>query len=147
MTPYILLIPDIRAEKQAKERALKEKQAAEEERRRLALEQKRREREEAERKRLEDAQRAQQAQREAAILTPQRQYQSQMSHGYDMTPHGEDKWAKHPSTSDNYNILDLGSSDDTDDDENPRKTIPTWARMRTSAFQSAILRQYKSRQQ
>ena len=86
-------------------------------------------------------------QREAAILTPRRQYQPQMSQGNDMTPHGEDIWAKHLSTSDNYNILDLGSSDDTDDDENPRKTIPTWARMRTSAFQSAILRQYKSRQQ
>ena len=32
-----------------------------------------------------------------------------------------------PSTKDNYNIDDLESGDETDDDEAPRKRIPIWA--------------------
>ena len=32
-----------------------------------------------------------------------------------------------PSTHDNYVIDDLGSDDDTDDEDNPRKKIPQWA--------------------
>ena len=113
---------------------MKEQKAKEEERQRLEFEQKKREKEEAERRRLE-------AQRQ--VLTPQRQ--NPPSYGYDMTPHGEDKWVKHPSTSENYNIEDLGSSDDTDDDEAPRKAIPAWAQK--SAFKSALSRQYKNRKQ
>ena len=67
------------------------------------------------------------------------------SDGYEMTPHADDKWAKHPSSLDNYNIDDLASSDETDDDERPRKVIPLWANIRSSAFKSAIARQYKNK--
>ena len=40
-----------------------------------------------------------------------------------MTP---DKIPK-PSTFENYDITDLNSGDETDDDEAPRKKIPEWA--------------------
>jgi len=33
-----------------------------------------------------------------------------------------------PSTKDNYNVDNLSSGDETDDDEKPKKTVPTWAR-------------------
>lgn len=33
-----------------------------------------------------------------------------------------------PSTAENYNVDDLSSNDSTDDEEQPRKTIPQWAR-------------------
>uniref|UniRef100_A0A914DD45 Inner centromere protein ARK-binding domain-containing protein n=1 Tax=Acrobeloides nanus TaxID=290746 RepID=A0A914DD45_9BILA len=33
-----------------------------------------------------------------------------------------------PSTAENYNVNDLSSSDSTDDEDRPRKTIPQWAR-------------------
>ena len=62
-----------------------------------------------------------------------------------MTPQGEDKWALHPSSAENYNIEDLDSGDETDDDERPRKKVPAWANMKSTAFRSAILRQYKER--
>ena len=62
-----------------------------------------------------------------------------------MTPQGEDKWALHPSSSENYNIEDLDSGDETDDDQRPRKKVPAWANMKSSVFKSAILRQYKER--
>ena len=42
---------------------------------------------------------------------------------YEMTP---DKIPK-PSTFENYDITDLNSGDETDDDEAPRKKIPEWA--------------------
>jgi len=32
-----------------------------------------------------------------------------------------------PSTEENYNVDDLSSGDETDNDENPRKTVPRWA--------------------
>ena len=40
-----------------------------------------------------------------------------------MTPLREKK----PSTDTNYDIEDLNSGDETDDEENPRKKIPFWA--------------------
>lgn len=42
---------------------------------------------------------------------------------YDMTP---DKVFL-PSTKDNYNVDDLSSHDETDNEENPRKDVPQWA--------------------
>ena len=59
-----------------------------------------------------------------------------------MTPQGQDKWDAHPSTMENYNIDDLSSGDETDDDERPRKAIPAWAQK--SALKSALRRQYKT---
>jgi len=32
-----------------------------------------------------------------------------------------------PATEDNYDITDLHSDDDTDDEDRPRKKIPAWA--------------------
>ena len=58
-----------------------------------------------------------------------------------MTPQGQDKWDANPSTMDNYNIDDLSSGDETDDDERPRKAIPAWAQK--NALKSALRRQYK----
>lgn len=37
-----------------------------------------------------------------------------------------------PSTEENYNVDDLSSNDETDDEENPRKTIPSWAQSKLS---------------
>jgi len=42
-----------------------------------------------------------------------------------MTP-GKAKVCK-PSTKDNYDISDLHSDDDTDNEDEPRKKIPAWA--------------------
>ena len=36
-----------------------------------------------------------------------------------------------PSTSENYNIDDLDSGDSTDEEDAPRKTIPSWAQGRS----------------
>merc|ERR1712130_87669 len=75
--------------------------------------------------------------------TPSKQHQPPpFSDGYQMTPQGQDKWDAHPSTMENYNIDDLSSGDETDDDERPRKAIPAWAQK--SALKSALRRQYKT---
>jgi len=42
-----------------------------------------------------------------------------------MTPRAEKVYK--PSTEDNYDIGDLHSDDDTDDEDRPRKKIPSWA--------------------
>ena len=49
------------------------------------------------------------------------------------------------STADNYNIDDLSSGDETDDDENPRKQIPQWATKPSLNF--ALKTQYKNKLQ
>merc|ERR1719476_809478 len=95
--------------KDEEERRQQQEQRQEEERRRQREEQERRQRE------MEEEQ-----QRLAAMAqakTPSRPVP--VSDGYEMTPQGEDKWAMNPSSANNYNIDDLDSGDETDDDENP----------------------------
>ena len=43
-----------------------------------------------------------------------------------MTPRGADR-VHLPSTKDDYNIHDLKSDDETDDEDAPKKSIPSWA--------------------
>ena len=62
------------------------------------------------------------------------------SQNYEMTPQGCDKWEMNPSTKDNYNIDDLESGDETDDDEAPRKKIPYWAE--SKPLKAALRDQY-----
>ena len=49
------------------------------------------------------------------------------------------------STADNYNINDLSSGDETDDDENPRKQIPQLATK--SYLKFALKTQYREKVQ
>jgi len=64
---------------------------------------------------------------EPTYSTPLKSMPVASSQNYEMTPQGCDKWDMNPSTKDNYNIDDLESGDETDDDEAPRKQIPIWA--------------------
>ena len=49
---------------------------------------------------------------------------------YEITPHRSDKVVI-PSTFENYNIDDISSGDETDDDDNPKKKVPAWANKHT----------------
>jgi len=104
-------------------------------------------REEERRKQLEQEEKIAEmkAQAEKQMHNTPAKNHTQTITGYEMTPQGEDKWALHPSSSENYNIEDLDSGDETDDDQRPRKKVPAWANMKSSVFKSAILRQYKER--
>lgn len=53
--------------------------------------------------------------------------QSQTYQSYDITPARHELPPEPLKEESNYNIEDLKSDDDTDDDENPRKVIPKWA--------------------
>ena len=95
------------------------------------------------------------------MKTPAKEVQRPVDTGYEMTPQAEDKWvralrlyltllstqfqAMNPSTENNYNIDDLDSGDETDDDERPRKKIPNWANMKSTLFRASIMRQYQNR--
>ena len=46
---------------------------------------------------------------------------------YDITPARHELPPEPLKDKENYDIMDLKSDDDTDDEENPRKIIPKWA--------------------
>ncbi|XP_075536355.1 uncharacterized protein LOC142571702 isoform X1 [Dermacentor variabilis] len=50
------------------------------------------------------------------------------SSGYDITPHRSELPPEPNKDKDNYDINDLNSGDETDDDEKPRKEVPAWAK-------------------
>lgn len=77
----------------------------------------------------------------ATYQTPLKSMPTPSAQNYEMTPQGCDKWEMNPSSQDNYNIDDLESGDETDDDERPRKQLPIWAR--SAALRSALKRQYR----
>lgn len=85
-------------------------------------------------------------QKEKALLKKMRQCDSPSSclnstynvSSYDMTPHVPKQFE--PSTEENYNINDISSEDETDDEERPRKTVPKWAK--GALLRSALIQQY-----
>lgn len=50
------------------------------------------------------------------------------SSGYNITPHRSELPPEPNKDKDNYDINDLNSGDETDDDEKPRKEVPAWAK-------------------
>jgi hypothetical protein len=58
-----------------------------------------------------------------------------------MTPRGDDK-IRVMNNADDYGLDDLSSADDTDDEDNPRKVVPSWATK--DILKSQISRQYWS---
>ncbi|XP_070384363.1 inner centromere protein-like isoform X2 [Dermacentor albipictus] len=50
------------------------------------------------------------------------------SSGYDITPHKSELPPEPNKDKDNYDINDLNSGDESDDDEEPRKEVPAWAK-------------------
>ena len=50
-----------------------------------------------------------------------------------------------PSTENNYDITDLHSDDDTDDEERPRKKIPAWASGLSLSRVLCVLRLFEPR--
>jgi len=52
-----------------------------------------------------------------------------------------------PSTKDDYNINDLSSADDTDNEDQPRKDVPRWARPENLRHSSTIVNRLLTEQQ
>ena len=48
-----------------------------------------------------------------------------------------------PSTAENYNIDDLSSGDETDDDDRPKKRVPQWAQ--SGSLNLSLQKQYKTK--
>lgn len=72
--------------------------------------------------------------------TPTGKLNQKITDSYEITPRGCDKPNK--STADDYNIDDLSSGDETDDDENPKKAIPQWAQK--GRLMMTLKNQYKN---
>ncbi|XP_078494275.1 uncharacterized protein LOC100186162 isoform X2 [Ciona intestinalis] len=64
-----------------------------------------------------------------------------LDNNYNMTPRGPDRPLL-PSTSENYNIDDFQSGDSTDQEDEPKKVVPQWAK--SYKLHSAIIKQYYS---
>jgi len=72
-----------------------------------------------------------------SIANPQ-MVQVKNESAYEMTP---DKVFQ-PSSENDYNVNDLSSNDDTDDENNPRKQVPRWAEK--AALRSHVVKLFKS---
>jgi len=70
---------------------------------------------------------------------PADQSKAQTYSSYDITPAKHELPPEPLKDEENYDIGDLKSDDDTDDEEAPRKIIPTWAQ--GSAFRAALMHQ------
>ncbi|XP_076818057.1 uncharacterized protein LOC143463464 [Clavelina lepadiformis] len=66
--------------------------------------------------------------------------QDETLNNYDMTPRGPGRPLL-PSTSEDYNIEDFRSDDSTDNEDEPKKVVPKWAK--GAQLQSAIIKQYR----
>lgn len=64
------------------------------------------------------------------------------SSGYDITPHRSELPPEPIKDKNNYDIEDLNSGDETDDDEKPRKEVPAWAK--GAALHALVARQNRS---
>ncbi|TKR95683.1 hypothetical protein L596_009815 [Steinernema carpocapsae] len=116
----------VEEERRRREAEEERRRIAEEEEteRRLRAEEEARELQEREERAAAEAQKAKKIQE--APKTPAQhalKQKNSRADSYDLTP---DKVYK-PSSETNYNIEDLSSADETDDEENPRKTVPSWA--------------------
>ncbi|KAL9984126.1 hypothetical protein ACROYT_G006387 [Oculina patagonica] len=110
-------------ERQDRERRLKEEREA------ALREKKRQEQMEKERQRvLEERKLAEENKKVESTTT---------CDSYEMTP--PPVKIRKPASQENYNIADLHSDDSTDDEDNPRKKIPSWAR--PAALKAAIFHQ------
>uniref|UniRef100_A0A1I7Z0C9 INCENP_ARK-bind domain-containing protein n=1 Tax=Steinernema glaseri TaxID=37863 RepID=A0A1I7Z0C9_9BILA len=122
--------------KKAAEEERKRAAAAAEEERKIAAaaaeEARRKAAKEAERQRIEEEQRRLK-EAQGALKTPLQPKNTLAATEYEMTP---DKVFKE-STATNYNIEDLSSGDETDDDENPRKKVPSWAQQEQRRLKEA----------
>ncbi|KAL3201380.1 hypothetical protein MRX96_012434 [Rhipicephalus microplus] len=67
---------------------------------------------------------------------------SALTSRYDITPHRSELPPEPIEDKNNYNIEDLSSGDETDDDEKPRKEVPAWAK--GAALNALIVQQSKS---
>ncbi|KAI1719737.1 inner centromere protein, ARK binding region domain-containing protein [Ditylenchus destructor] len=140
-----------RLEKEEREKELREQNRVEEERREHERrEHERQERERQEKERLEherrekerlekekrEKERREKEQREKELREKEKAKKAKNVSVYDMTP---DKIYL-PSTKDNYNVDDLSSNDETDNEDKPRKDVPKWAQKRELAIKVAAMR-------
>nr|CAB3256111.1 inner centromere protein-like [Phallusia mammillata] len=131
-----LLRQKIEAERRLREEEEKQKRIREEQERRRIMQH---EKAEMERK-IKEAEKAKQMQLNSTYTATAHSSVLEDSHNnYNMTPRGPDRPLL-PSTTTDYVIADLKSDDSTDNEDEPKKPIPTWAK--SSALNLALIQQH-----